>query len=68
MRVSLDPRLVAIALAREGRYVTVAKASSLLGVPPRTAGKVLAWLERQGLARRRSRSTYEVLAPPVVNR
>ena len=34
MRVSLDPHLVAIALAREGRYVTIAKASSLLGVTP----------------------------------
>ena len=63
MRITLDPVLVAQALAREGRYVTVARAAALLGTSHRAAGKVLAWLERQGLARRYSRYTYEILPP-----
>ncbi len=63
MRVALDPVLVARALARGGRYLTPARASQLLGVSPRAAGRVLAWLERQGLARRVSRRAYEILPP-----
>lgn len=65
MRVRPGARAAARSLVRLGRYVTVARAAALLGVSPRTAGKVLAWLERQGLARRHSRRAYELLVRPT---
>ncbi len=43
------------------RYVTVKQVSFMLGVSTRTAGKILARLERLGYVRKYSERAYEVL-------
>ncbi len=60
--------MVAEALAREGPYVSPRRAARLLGTTPRTAGRVLAWLEKLGLAEKVSRHTYKLKPRRVVNR
>ena len=64
MRVTVNIRLLSASLRSLGkRYVTVREVSRLLGVSTRTAGKLMARLEGEGVVRRYSFRAYEVLAP-----
>ena len=60
VKVSLD--YVVEALASTGkRYVTVKDLSSALGVSTKTAGRLMARLEREGYLRRYSNRAYKLL-------
>ena len=43
------------------RYITVKEVSRMLGVSTRTAGRILAVLEREGYVERYSRGAYKVV-------
>lgn len=60
IRVRIDLLLLAGDLSRHGRFVTVNGLSRRLGVSEKTAGKVLARMEKLGYARRFSYRTYEL--------
>lgn len=61
IRIKVDPVLIALTLASYGyRYITIKRLSMLLGSSSRTAGRVLAELERMGIVKRYSRRTYMI--------
>ena len=63
VRVKLQIALVAAVIRGSGkRYVTIKDVSKMLGVSTRTAGRILARLEREGYLERYSRSAYRVVA------
>ncbi len=60
-RVSINVDKLAYSLILAGHYyVTVTKLARMLGISTKTAGKLLAEMERKGLARRWSRRTYKL--------
>lgn len=62
VRVTVDPQLLAAFLAMQGkRFVAVSNVALMLGTSTKTAGKILATLEKMGYVRRYSRRVYEVL-------
>ncbi|WP_131159851.1 helix-turn-helix domain-containing protein [Aeropyrum pernix] len=64
MKVKVRLAVVAAILRGSGRrYVSVREVGELLGVTSRTAGRILARLEREGVVSRYSRRTYRVLHP-----
>ncbi|MEB3859822.1 MAG: hypothetical protein LRS43_01275 [Desulfurococcales archaeon] len=65
VRASIDLRELALTISLLGaRYVTVKDLSVMLGVSTRSAGKIMAKMERMGLARKYSRRAYIILAGP----
>ena len=69
VRVSIDPDLLAAFIASQGRrFIAVSSVALMLGTSTRTAGKILATLERKGYVRRYSRRVYEVLLRPARGR
>jgi Mn-dependent DtxR family transcriptional regulator len=61
MVVKVDVLRLAYTLSRNGRrYLRVKDLSSMLGVSMRTAGKILAAMERLGVASRWSSSAYRI--------
>lgn len=61
VRVSMSLALVAALLRGSGRnYITVREVSRLLGVSTRTAGRLLARLESEGVVSRYSLRAYRV--------
>jgi len=69
LRVRIDLRMLAYDYAMMGkRFVTLSDVQARLAVSRETAGRVLAAMERMGLARRWSSRSYEILVsaePPV---
>ncbi|WP_062661648.1 helix-turn-helix domain-containing protein [Aeropyrum camini] len=64
MKVKVRLAVVAAILRGSGRrYVSVREVGELLGVTNRTAGRILARLEREGVVSRYSKRTYRVLHP-----
>lgn len=62
LKVRVKVGLVAAVLKGYGkRYVTVREVSSMLGVSTRTAGRILARLEREGYVERYSKKAYRIL-------
>ncbi|MCE4603751.1 MAG: hypothetical protein F7B20_02150 [Aeropyrum sp.] len=69
LKVKMRVALVAAVLRGYGKkYVTVKEVGLLLGVSNRTAGRILARLEKEGFVYRYSRKTYRVLAFESVDR
>ena len=63
LRVKLQIALVAAIIRGSGkRYVTIKDVSKMLGVSTRTAGRILARLEKEGYLERYSRTAYRVVA------
>ncbi len=63
VRARIQLALVAAVLRGSGkRYVSAREVSRMLGVSTRTAGRILASLEREGYISRWSRRSYKVLA------
>jgi Mn-dependent DtxR family transcriptional regulator len=61
-KASIDTSKLAYALIIRGHiYVSVKTLSKMLGISTRTAGRILAEMEKHGLAVRWSRSTYKLL-------
>lgn len=59
MRLTVDPEAFALALLLSGRrYVRVRDVAGLLGTSTRSAGKLMARLERLGYVRRYSRRAF----------
>ncbi len=66
VRVTVNPDLLAAFIAMQGkRFIAVSNVALMLGTSTRTAGKILAALERKGYVRRYSRRVYEVLLVPA---
>ncbi len=59
-RVTIDLMVIAALITKNSLYITPKKLSQQLGVSPRTAGKILAALEREGYVEKWSRKTYKV--------
>ncbi len=61
MRVVVDLELLAREMLRNRRFVTIRDVARRLGVSEKTAGKLLARLEKLGYARRYSNRAYELV-------
>jgi DNA-binding IclR family transcriptional regulator len=63
-RAKIDVEKVALTLILHGyAYITVQQLARLLGVSTRAAGRILAEMQRKGLAARRSKRAYKLLLP-----
>ncbi|MCE4612695.1 MAG: hypothetical protein F7C07_02540 [Desulfurococcales archaeon] len=61
IRIAIDLYSLALLIASTGvKYITAKDLSALLGVSTRTAGKIMAKMERMGLIKRYSNQTYMV--------
>jgi Mn-dependent DtxR family transcriptional regulator len=59
VRATIDLYSLALAIALLGvKYVTARDLSAMLGVSTRSAGRIIARMERMGLVRRYSRRAY----------
>jgi Mn-dependent DtxR family transcriptional regulator len=62
-KTRIDVTKLAYYLLLQGHiYVSVKTLSRILGISTRSAGRILAEMEKYGLARRWSRRTYKLLA------
>ncbi len=60
-RAKIDVVRLASTLAMHGiNYITVNQLAAMLGVSTRTAGRILAEMQRRGLAEKWSRRTYKL--------
>ena len=61
IRIKVDPLLIALTLVSYGyKYITIKRLSIILGSSSKTAGRILAELERMGIAKRYSRRAYVI--------
>ncbi|WP_194840472.1 helix-turn-helix domain-containing protein [Hyperthermus butylicus] len=61
LRVKLDIEKLAATLVYSGyTYISVYQLARILGITTRTAGRILAEMERKGLVSRWSRRTYKL--------
>jgi|GEM_PF-1751777 len=61
-RVRIDLERIAAMLILNGYvYITVSELSRLLGISTRSAGRILAEMQRRGLAEKRSKRAYKLL-------
>jgi len=65
VRVNIE-RIAASLLINGYTYITVQELSKLLGISTRSAGRILAEMQRRGLAERRSKRAYKLLIRPAV--
>ncbi|OWJ55609.1 hypothetical protein Pdsh_02140 [Pyrodictium delaneyi] len=61
--MTVDPKKIAQVLRRLGVvYVSPHDLTAMLGIPSRSAGRLLKAMEKQGLAIRYSKNFYKILA------
>jgi len=67
-KVKIGVAVVAALIRGSGKnYITVKEVSGLLGVSTRTAGRILAILEKEGYVERYSRTAYRVVHESRLN-
>ncbi len=65
-RVNVNIEKLAAFLVLNGRiYVTVRELAQILGISTRTAGRILAEMERRGYAQRWSKRAYKLVARAI---
>ncbi len=59
-RITVDLYTLSLLVLRSEQFITAKKLAKVLGVSTKTAGKILAALEREGVVEKWSRKTYKV--------